>query len=315
MSTVAEQPAVETKPEDLRAFIKARNEGTEIKKPEAAPVPEEKKPAAEPEVRLPRSQRRQLNAAMRDAAEERGRRIALEEMIASGRIAAPGKTEAPAADAEPQRSQFAGGETGTAEYLRAVMKWDKAQEAKDGTKAAEAGTQQEQYAAQLKAMDEKAVADIATIPDWDAVQKAAAEDEDAPEFDPGEHPTFMAMLAQSDVRAFALHHFAKNPDSLETMLELTKDPGKQIRAFHRLEGRLEKEYDGTKAAQAAPEKGKTAETPHKSPDRAEPQQEAKPAKPKPSSEVAARGGSPAPDEPAIGSAAWMLKRNQAQFGH
>ena len=96
------------------------------------------------------------------------------------------------------------------------------------------------------------------------------------------------------------------------MLDLK--PAEQIRAFHRLEGRLEKAYDKPEAAQATPEKGKTASTPQKLEGRAEPQQEVKPAKPKPSAEVAARGGSPAPDEPAIGSVAWMQKRNQAQFG-
>ena len=161
-------------------------------------------------------------------------------------------------------------------------------------------------------MDEKAVADIALISDWDEVAKNAMDDEDAPEFDPTQQKTLMALLSNSDVRAFALHHFAKHPNKLQEMLDLK--PAEQIRAFHRLEGRLEKAYDKPEAAQATPEKGKTASTPQKLEGRAEPQQEVKPAKPKPSAEVAARGGSPAPDEPAIGSVAWMQKRNQAQFG-
>ena len=296
---------VETKPEDLKAFVEARNKGEEIKKADPPATEPEAKKADEPEPpRLPRSVRRELNRLREELGAERARR----ELAEAGK---PEPKAAPKEDAEPQRKDF-----GTdAEYLRATQKWDKAQEAKASAKTAEAGTQQEQFAAHLKAMDEKAVADIALIPDWEEVQKKAADDEDAPEFAPDEHPTFMAMLAQSDVRAFALHHFAKNPDALESMLALTKDPGAQIRAFHRLEGRLEKEYASDKAAQADPAKGKTADTPQKPQGRAEPQQEAQPAKPKPSSEVAARGGSPAPDEPAIGSPAWMQKRNQIQYGH
>ena len=37
-------------------------------------------------------------------------------------------------------------------------------------------------------------------------------------------------------------------------------------------------------------------------------------KPKPSSEVATRGGVPAPEMPTPGTAAWMELRNRAQFG-
>jgi len=314
---------------DAKAFMESRNKGEDIpkaepKKADAPPLEEQPKAASS------RSQRRALNQAMREAAEERGRRLALEDLMAKGTIAAP-KVEPVKEDVEPKRADFAAGEIGTAEYLRAAQKWDKAQESKAEAAKGTETAQTEELKTFLQEMDAKAAEDIKALKDWDKVQKAAAEDEDAPEFIPSEHPTLMALLARSDMRAFVLYHFAKpeNYDALESLLELTANPAKQIAAFHRLEGRLEKLYDadraeevydtvqseGKKAAQAEPEKEKTASTPQKPQGRAEPQQEEKPAKPKPSSEVAARGGSPAPDEPAIGSPAWMLKRNQAQYGY
>jgi hypothetical protein len=305
MTAVAEQPEVQEPVFDAAKFMEARNKGVPVV-PAEPEKPAPGKPEAKAEEHEPRPSRSQARLqriigreqALREAAERE-----LNELRKGTQHAAP------AEDAEPQRGDFAS----DAEYLRATQKWDRAQEAKTAGKSAAQTQEQEQYTAHLKAMDEKAQADIALIPDWDEVAKKAMDDDDAPEFDPAEQPTFVALLSQSDVRAFALHHFAKNPDELQKMLDLKA--AEQIRAFHRLEGRLEKVYDSPKAAQAAPETGKTASTPQKPQGRAEPQQEAQPAKPKPSSEVAARGGSPAPDEPAAGSAAWMLKRNQAQYGH
>ncbi len=303
-----ETPTTETPAFDAKAFMESRNEGKTIEPPK--PVDSKPPAAAEPEdhqPRLPRSVRREMNKLR----EEIGSWKTRAELAEAGKATAP--AAAPKEDAEPQRSAY-----GTdAEYLRATQKWDKAQEAKTSTKTSEETQQQEAFVAHLQAMDTKAAEDMKLLPDWDAVSKKAMEDEDAPEFAPAEHPTFVALLAQSDVKAFALYHFAKHPEQLEAMLELSKDPAAQIRSFHRLEGRLEKEYDSTQKAAQASEAGKPKE------DRKHPAEAAKPGgtatganpvKPKPSSEVAARGGSPAPDEPAIGSPAWMLKRNQEQFG-
>jgi len=307
MPEVIEQ--VETKPEDLKSFIEARNKGEEIKK--AAPVAEAKgDPATEPEPKRDssRSMRRELNRLR----EELGAARALAELATKKDPAVEVK-----ADAEPKRADFPAGEVGSAEFLRAAQKWDKEQEAKTiaatQTDAAALAAKQEHW----KELDAKTTADIKLIPDWEAVMKASQEDEDAPEIGEGEQPVFMGLLIESDLRAFVAYHFAKHPDELQAMLDPAKTPEKQIRAFHRLEGRLEKEYAKSQpAAQAASETGKE--------DRKHPAEAEKPggtaaggqpAKPKPSSEVAARGGSPAPDEPAIGSPAWMLKRNQEQYGH
>lgn len=305
MSAVAEQVEEQGTSFNAAAFIEARNKGIPVPVPEK-PAPGKPEPVAakaeEPEQpRMSRSMSRLQRAIGREQAMREQLQAELDTLRAT-------RHAAPAEDAEPDRSDY-----GTdAEYLRATQKWDRQQEAKQQGQSAENARDQESRTAYLQAMDEKAVSDIALIPDWDEVAKNAMDDEDAPEFDPAQQKTLMALLSNSDVRAFALHHFAKHPDKLQEMLDLK--PAEQIRAFHRLEGRLEKAYDKPEAAQATPEKGKTASTPQKPEGRAEPQQEVKPAKPKPSAEVAARGGSPAPDEPAIGSVAWMQKRNQAQFG-
>lgn len=309
MSAVAEQVEVEEPVFDSKAFMEARNKGVPavVTEPEK-PTPGKPEPVAAVKAEEPEQPR--MSRSMSRLQRAIGREQAMREQLQAELDTLRGATRhvAPAEDAEPDRSDY-----GTdAEYLRATQKWDRQQEAKQQGQLAENAKDQESRAAYLQAMDEKAVADIALIPDWDEVAKNAMDDEDAPEFDPTQQKTLMALLSNSDVRAFALHHFAKHPNKLQEMLDLK--PAEQIRAFHRLEGRLEKAYDKPEAAQATPEKGKTASTPQKPEGRAEPQQEVKPAKPKPSAEVAARGGSPAPDEPAIGSVAWMQKRNQAQFG-
>ena len=311
MTAVAEQIEVQEPVFDGAKFMDARNKGTvvipaEPEKPSPGKPAEPAKPEVKAEEHEPRPSR-SMSRLQRAIGREQALRETAERELAELRKGT--QHAAPAEEAEPVRADFGS----DAEYLRATQKWDRAQEAKASSTTAVRTQEQEQYAAHLKSMDEKAQADIALIPDWDDVAKKAMDDDDAPEFDPAEQPTFVALLSRSDVRAFALHHFAKSPDELQKMLDMK--PAEQIRAFHRLEGRLERVYDSTKAAPAAPETGKTASTPQTPKGRAEPQQEAQPAKPKPSSEVAARGGSPAPDEPAAGSVAWMLKRNQAQYGH
>lgn len=304
---VIEQKPTELSPEQAKAFIDARNKGEATPKPTQvdAVVQPEKKAEDHPSRSTSRLQRAiGREQALREAAEARA--TELEAKLAGTAKAAPDE------DAEPKRADFAS----DAEYLRATQKWDKAQDAKATGKTQQTAAQQEVDKARWQDLDKKANADIETLfPDWDKVMAAAKEDEDSPEFDMTEHPTLFGLFLESDMRAPVGYYFATHPHELQAMLDMSKTPDKQIRAFHRLEGRLEKEYASSKAAQADPEKEKTAPTPQKPQGRADPQQEAQPAKPKPSSEVAARGGSPAPEEPAIGSPAWMLKRNQAQYGH
>ena len=299
---------------DAKAFIEARNKGEEHPMPGKPPEPKAKaEETPEPEVkpvpkheeapRLSRSVRREINQLR-------------EQLGAAKALAALAVQQKPAArddDAEPARDSFAS----DAEYLRAAARWDRQQEQQQGTKDGEARQQTEAQHAHLKAMDEKAAKDIVELfPDWDEVSAHAAEDEDAPEFKFSEHKNLAGLLASSDVRAHVLYYWAKTPDALQRMLDMTETPNDQIRSFHRLEGRLEKEYSVKQAAQASDGETQKKDRKHLAEaDRlGDTAADRDIRKPKPSTEVAAKGGTAPPDEPAIGSAAWMARRNQAHYG-
>ena len=221
----------------------------------------------------------------------------------------PAAVASPVADPEPQRKNFAS----DAEYNRALGRWDARQEVAKATERVETKlTEREQQAAEL----EQLRADISASETQEQVSKDALDDPDAPEFTPAEHPMLMMMIARSDVRARVLYHFAKNPEALESMLGMTKTPDRQIAAFHRLEGRVEKLYDKPKVAQAAG-KGQEERATHPAEanaGRSKSTSESDARKPRPSSEVAARGGTAVPEEPTVGSAAWMAARNARTGG-
>jgi hypothetical protein len=308
-------------------YLKQANE-TEAAAKAGKPLPEpvkavetkEPKPAegkaAEPtgdgkdddQPRLPRSARREMNRLREEAAELRGRLKAIEELGLSPKKEQEAKKEA---DPEPVRTDY----SSEADYNRALGRWDARQEVKkvetNREQTAEQQVQAKAFQEHCAAMDKKAVEDIKAIKDWDEVQKAVADADEVLEFKPEEHPTLMGLIASSDTKAYVLYHFAKVPADLQKMLDLTSDPGAQIRQFARLEGRIEKLYstnDSTKAAQASDEpKGDDSK------DRKAPAEgntsERDARKPRPTSEVAARGGSAVPEEPAPGSKAWMEREN------
>ena len=231
-------------------------------------------------ARLSRSQRR----LMRQLGEAEGRAKALEEMLGKLQGAKPAQQETAAAatdaDPEPKEGDF---KTWN-EYTAALSKWAARQEATKALSKAEEKTKAteelETYRQHVRAMDVKAQEDIKKLSDWDEVSKQATEE--GPEFNPDEHPNLMGLIASSDMKAYVLYHFAKHPEDLERMLELSKKPGDQIRQFARLEGRVEKLYgDGVEAKS---EKSKAAAA---TPTAAE--RDAR--KAKPSEAVAARGGS------------------------
>lgn len=317
MSTTAtEVPKQEAPAFDGKAFMEARNKGEPTK-----PVPAQ--PAAEPvkveTAKDPEGDHQRPSRSMSRLQRAIGREQALREAAEAELATLRGKATvtSTAEPVEPKRADFPAGDEGMAQFLRAAQKFDKTQEEKASGKNAEQTAQHEQFVAHLAAMDTKCTEDIKTLPDWDAVAKASVDSEDAPEFDFADHKVFAGLMANSDMRAFVVYHFAKNPGEFQDMLDTTGNDAKQIKMFHRLEGKLEKLYSSGQAAQAP--------DPEKEPkDRKHPAEAAKPGgtatgdstpvKPKPSSEVAARGGSPAPDEPAPGTRAWMQKRNQAQYG-
>ena len=320
MTPTAEHLDVKAHLEQRNATDQARREGKEVPKPAtAAEVVEES--AAEKPHQASRSERRLQNRLREEIGELRGRLKAYEELGMRPGSVPPAVVSAPVSDPEPQRREF-----GTdAEYNRALGRWDARQEVAKATERVETKlTEREQQAAELEqlradiaASEIQAQADIKELfPDWEQVSKEALDDPDAPEFTPAEHPMLMMMIARSDMKARVLYHFAKNPEALEGMLGMTKTPDRQIAAFHRLEGRVEKLYDKPKVAQAAG-KGQEERATHPAEanaGRSKSTSESDARKPRPSSEVAARGGTAVPEEPTVGSAAWMAARNARTGG-
>ena len=306
--------------EQRNAADQARREGKEVPKPAAAAEVVEESAVEKPH-QASRSERRLQNRLREEIGELRGRLKAYEELGMRPGSVPPAAVAAPVTDPEPQRREF-----GTdAEYNRALGRWDARQEVAKATERVETKlTEREQQAAELEqlradiaASEIQAQADIKELfPDWEQVSKDALDDPDAPEFTPAEHPMLMMMIARSDMKARVLYHFAKNPEALEGMLGMTKTPDRQIAAFHRLEGRVEKLYDKPKVAQAAG-KGQEERATHPAEanaGRSKSTSESDARKPRPSSEVAARGGTAVPEEPAVGSAAWMAARNARTGG-
>jgi len=222
--------------------------------------------------RVSRSTRRLL----RQLGEAEGRAKVLDELLKANQTPGDKKpaTAAAVEDPEPQAKDF----TDYNKYQAELTKW---QARRETAKQLTDKEQTDAFRAQIQAMDTKAAEDRQLLPDFDQV--AAAAIEDGPEFIPDEHPNLMGLLATSDVKAFVLYHLAKNPDEMEGMLELSQRPGEQIRAFARLEGRVEKLYG----------KAEDKKTDEKKPETAA-ERDAK--KARPSESVAARGGSAPQDK-------------------
>lgn len=275
---------------DAAGYIKTANEkdaairaGKPVETPAAAattevakPATEVVKPAEEPHARSSRSERREIRNLLRQVGELTGRLKVYEET---------GKQPVAAADpdAKPERAKFAS----DAEYTAALVGWQGKQES--GKQAEQAEFQQ-----RITDMAAKRDEDIKLIPDWEAVSKAAAADEDAPVFTLSDHPTFHMLLASSEYQALAMHYFAQHPDELEEILELTDKPAKQIEEFRALEGHLRREYRKLKAAAPAGHKGDKGE---KRPEQKAEEKKAEPEKPpekklpRPSESVSVKGGS------------------------
>lgn len=270
---------------------------------------------------LPRHVRREMNRLREEAAEERGRRKAIEEHIASLR----GGAATEEAKAEPAGPPVRANYASDAEYHEARTEYV-------AEKKVEAALASERETQERKALEEaqipKNIAAAALLPDWAEVEKLArgeAEDEDGnkiPGLDIKSAP-ILHMVRISDVGAFLLYHFAKNPDELRKLEALSDNPWLQSKSFGRLEERVEKLYTAntttnkaTGASAGETEKG-TPKEERTSPEKTEQVRaaaERTSAKPKPSSEVAAMGGSAVPDEPKVGSKEWMAKRNMEEFG-
>jgi hypothetical protein len=268
------------------------SKAAEEKKGTATEVPKADDKTKEGETpRLPRSTVRELNKLRTEAAEERGRRLALEEMHKGTPAAAKPEVSE---DPEPQRKDFADDAT----FNRAAGRWDARQEAKKVVSAKEAETStQAALREELKAADEKFQKDREAIgPEWDEALealKAMEADEEAPTFVMEEHPIVFGGLAASDVRAHVLVYLARHPKELQRLLDMTatKDMTKdqkaaadraQARAFNRLEGTAETWYSANKSKAEPKKEAAKSETAA--------ERDAK--LPKPSEAVAPRGGVP-----------------------
>lgn len=320
---MADEAVEQPKDLDVAEYIRSRNEKAAALKAgkEPPPLPKEAIIATEEPTEKRLSSRRDRRTQYRLREEIgvlKGRLAAMEELGIK-----PAEKAKPAdLDPEPLRGNFAT----DAEFQREVGRWDTRQELKkDNAKRDEAQKTTKQLETErdhLKAMDAKASLDIKTLPDWEKWAEKANSEESI-QFIPDEHPTFMGLLASSELRAVVLYHFAQHQEDLQAILDLTSDPGAQIRAFARLEGRIEKMYTSEQkkeVAQASDEsKDKSKERAthpadvDKTTGRNASERDAQ--KPRPTSEVSARGGSAPPEEPEVGSKAWMDRRNAMQYGN
>jgi hypothetical protein len=345
-------PAVAPKKEEPKAAVvtPAAVEPPKPGKPaeavEAKPAAEEtQKPAesddeVQPAHRMSRSERRAMNRLREEVGAERAKREMLEQELEklrsqqNGRPAVATASGAPTVappsdDLEPKQETF----NTEGEYLRALAKWEGRQAARTELakrETAEADSADRQrFVATVREMDEKAAKDRELFPDWEDKTEEAKEELAGLTW--SADTTFAGLMATSDQRTALLYHFVEHPNVLKKLLELSDNPGEQIRQFARLEGKVEDLYgkpeadkNGKTAAPAAQAAPKVEAKPQpQAEDRNQPADGDKPGrtaverdlhKPKPSSEVSAPGGSAAPPEPPIGSAAWIARRNQAQYG-
>ncbi len=335
MAIETKAPELIEKPFDVAEFIKSRNENRPMVVPEAKAAElakEEAKPAEiqEPKVEakeeeteehadkhlMTRRERRAARAQAEEVGRLRERAESLQRQVEA--LMAQGTAKKPVAeDPEPMRSDF----PSTEEFQRAIAKWDARQEATETLKKQAAKAEEQAYQAQYLAivaeMDQKAAADRANLSDWDEVLEQAQELGEELAIPPNSQ--LEKLIQVSDERSRVLYHFVKHPEDFKKLAELGDGP-LLTRNFGRLEAKVEMLYPFTQkqpVVQAAEDKTSKQSTAH-------PAEATKPAgrntserdalKPRPSGEVAARGGSAPPEEPAIGSAAWMAKRNQAEFG-
>lgn len=318
---VQEKPVIEERPFDGAAYMKQANEREaalkagkplpDAPKVEAAPdakVDAPKVEAKEGEPRQSRSERRQIRNLERQVSELRGQLTAFSSLGKQ-----PEKPAATKEDPEPQRKDFAT----DADHHRALGRWDARQEALKVTKSA---SDNDQFRARIADFQSKALKDKQDIEwpkPWEEVEKEFADD--SPEFvwDDPKH-IFMSMrIIDSPQTSSVIYHLLSHPEDMQKLLDLSGDNIAQDRMISRLEGKTETLYSKRKAAQAAEEpKGESKDRTH----RADSHKDGRNAAdsdsrlPKPSSEVAARGGAPTPDEPKPGTAAWMARRNFQQYG-
>jgi hypothetical protein len=323
-------PPVETPKFDPKAIIEARNQREAALKA-GQPAPEPKKPEAkaeeEPKVDEPkkpspgqvsRSDRRALRIAYEEAGAAKERARLLEEQVAQLQ-GKSGEPAAKAADPEPVRKDYAT----DLEYQRAINRWDARQEAQKVTITQEQqrGFQEAEKAALAKSREDMELFDKS---EWQELTEAIQEDD----ISFPEDGLFGRLFRTSQFQTPLLYWGSKHPERFKAVIE-EKDTGTMIQNFRRIEGYAEHLLDGLKekADNSKRKDNKAAQaTEQTQEDRTHPAEEAEETpgrngtatesrtKPRPSTEVAARGGTAPPDAPKPGTAAWIAMRNRKQYG-
>lgn len=295
---------------DPAKFVEARNAGKAVERPtpgtpEEKPVLDKEAQEEQTERNLPRHVRREMNKLREEAAFARGQLEAMKSMGTKPEVKETPKID----DPEPKRTDYAEGSDGDAKYQREAGRWDSRQETKRvlATKEeSEASTRQIQAA--IDKANTNFQKDMETYKDeWDKVLAETADDEDAPKFDPNERPGLTMLLATSEVQMPIWTYLAKNPEQLQKLLALKDQSPEEIQLFRRFEGRSESMYNAKQeVAQAS---GNTAKEAQNNAHSSEKAGQAR-AKPRPTADVAARGGSAAPDLPKPGTKEWVMMRNE-----
>ncbi len=305
MSTNVIVPGQETKVEEFDAakFFADRNAreaaaraGKELPKVEEKPVVAEVEKTAKPS-----GGQRQLFKAIREngrlTAENESFKLRLEAREKAGK---PAEVKADP-NAEPKRADFATDQ----EFSDARAEWKGAQGAEKVIKSKDEEIKQsaevkrisESFEAQMKAGADESKGGYADWGELLKTSKAANVDIYA------EAPNLFMAFMSSEYAKDVMHEWLVKPETLTFMLETYKsDPMAALRQFHRFEGKVGREVEADKKEAAKEEK--------KEPAKAIALVEKE--KPRPSRSVQAPSGESPAAEPAIGSAAWMAKRNSAK---
>lgn len=203
-------------------------------------------------------------------------------------------------NAEPKRADYSTDQ----EFADARAEWKGAQgaekviksQAEESKQVAEVKRISESFEAQMKA---GADVDKGGYADWSELlksSKAANVDIYA------EAPNLFMAFMSSEYAKDVMHEWLVKPETLTLLIDTYKsDPMAALRQFHRFEGKVgrEVEADKTPAKDEKKEPVKVAAVVERE-------------KPRPSRSVQAPSGEAPAAEPAIGSAAWMAKRNAAK---
>ena len=261
---------------DVQAELKRQNEEEASKrfgKPtvveeEKKPTPGQPQPEEESHDRLSRSDRRRMNALIREAAEARGRASAFEErnQFLEELLGREGKSKAitRAADEEPKRENF----KSDAEFAAAVARFAVKQEVQQTTAE---NRHLEELQTQIAQARDYYDEQVKLIPEWEKIEK------EAEELDLRDQLTLHLLFATSEMRAHLTEYFVEHRKEWDRLCALKSNEIEQRRFFHRIEGKVESVYNERQKKVSQKEEKKSAA-------------ELDAAKPKPSEAVTPRGG-------------------------